>query len=170
MTAVVSVILSIVALGLSIYVFAESRRRDRRDMFLKVHHELLLSDDALRGRQILFDKVTDEASVEILSDDEYREVHRAMGMLNTLAYYMKKGYVDEKDVMGIWAEALYRACLVAEPVIKHREHRTGHSPWTHLDYLAKGTRTYLAHRGAIPEFLVWRRNTGQAEALPPPEP
>jgi hypothetical protein len=126
-------------------------------MFLRVHHELLLNDDALRGRQILFDKVTDEASVEVLSDSEYRDAHRAIGMLNTLAYYMKKGYVDEKDVMGLWAEALYRACRAAEPVINHRERRTGHRPWLHLEYLAKSTENYLAREGPIPEFPVWRR-------------
>jgi len=90
MFAILSVALSIIALGFSLYVFVDGRQRDRRDVFLKIH-ELLLSDDALRGRQLLYDKITDEASVERLTNDEYKDVHRAIGMLNALAYYMKSG-------------------------------------------------------------------------------
>lgn len=154
---VISLALSIVAVGLSAYAFIEGRRRDRRDILLKLQHEMLLSDDAVRGRQILYDKVTDEAAVETLSDHDYRDVHRAVGMMNTLAFYMKKGYVEESDVLGLWAEALYRACLAAGPLLSHRENRTGRHPWIHLDYLAKGTENYLARKGAIPDFKVWRR-------------
>ena len=162
MFAAFSIVLSIIALGFSLYVFADGRKRDRRDVFLKIH-ELLLSDDALRGRQLLYDKITDEASVERLTNDEYKDVHRAIGMLNALAYYMKSGYVNEADVMSMWGEAAYRACLAAKPVIDHRERRTGYRPFVHLEYLMQRTRTYVTHigGGTIPDFTVWHRQGNQ---------
>lgn len=157
MTAIFSVILSIFALGFSLYVFAEGRRRDRRDLFLRIH-DLLLSEDALRGRHILFDKVTDEASVERLSDLEYRDTHRAIGLLNDLAFYMKRGYVSEADVLDMWGVSGYRACLAAQPVILQRVHRTGYPPWPYIDYLMQKTGDYLTRKGTMPKFVVWHRS------------
>ena len=166
MSAAISVTLSIIALGFSLYVFIDARKRDRRDIFLKLH-DLLLSDDAMRGRQLLYEKITDENSVEQITHDEYRDIHRAIGMLNALAYHMKRGYVNEADVMGMWGEALYRACLAARPVLAHREHRTGYRPWIHLEYLERRTHAYVTRigGGSVPGFTVWKRSgTGNASA------
>jgi hypothetical protein len=91
--------ISILALAFSVFVFAESRRRDRRDMFLKIH-ELFYSDDLQRGRNVLFGKVTDEASVGLLTDQEYRDITRVLGAFNTLGLYIRNGYVNEADVMN----------------------------------------------------------------------
>jgi hypothetical protein len=166
MSAAFSVVLSIIALVFSLFVFFDGRKRDRRDVFLKIH-ELLLSDDAPRGRQLLYEKITDEASVERLSNDEYRDVHRAIGMLNALAYYMKSGYVNQADVMSMWGEASYRACLAAQPVIDQRENRTGYRPWVHLEYLMQRSQEYVTRIGGgdVPGFTVWQRPDGGSHKL-----
>src|ERR1700761_3050107 len=93
LTATLSIVLSVFALCFSMYVFVDSRRRERRDMFLKIH-ETLINDDLQRGRQLLFIKVTDECSVESLNPDEYRDVNRALGTYNILGLYLKNGYVN----------------------------------------------------------------------------
>jgi hypothetical protein len=48
-----------------------SRKRDRREIFIKIH-ELLISDSIQRGGYLLFEKVTDEESVRRLAAQEYR--------------------------------------------------------------------------------------------------
>jgi len=55
----------------------------------------------------LFDKVADEASVETLGEQEYRDVHRAISAFDALAFYTESGYVNEKDVMSMWAPAIH---------------------------------------------------------------
>jgi hypothetical protein len=82
-------------------------RRDRRDIFLRIH-ELLYSDDLQRGRNTLFRKVTDVESIEELEDQEYRDVIRVLGAYNALGLYIKKRYVNEHDVLNTWSESSYR--------------------------------------------------------------
>ena len=55
LTATVSITLSVAALAFSFFVFFDGRRRDRRDLFLKMH-QLMISDDIAKGRYILFEK------------------------------------------------------------------------------------------------------------------
>ena len=66
MIAFFSILLSVLAFGFSFLVFVDSRRRDRRDVFLKIN-EHITSEDILRGRYVLHQKVTDEASVQSFS-------------------------------------------------------------------------------------------------------
>ena len=66
MIAVFSIILSAIAVAFSIFVFMEGRRRYKRDVFLKIH-ELMISEDQYRGRQLLLSHTFDEVSIEKLS-------------------------------------------------------------------------------------------------------
>lgn len=159
MPATFSIILSIIALIFSIYVFTNSRKQNKRNAFLQIH-DLLLSDEIQKGRQTLLLKVTDEASVRELSDEDYRDIHRALGILNALAYYMKSGYVDEMDALCMWAPTAYRACVAAQPLIRQREQDTGYRPFPYLDYLTQRTYTYMTNKGTIPQFKVWHRQGG----------
>jgi len=77
MTADISIALSIAALAFSMYVFIVNRRRDKRDILIKMH-EMLTSDRHQKGRHLLFEKVTDEPSVERLSDEDYRDINGAI--------------------------------------------------------------------------------------------
>jgi hypothetical protein len=134
------------ALGFSLYVFVDSQRRDRRDIFLKVN-EYLTNDDILRGRHILFQKVTDEASVEHLNVHDFRDVNRAITAYNMLALYVKNQYVDERDVMDMWAIPIYRAWRVAQPFITYREHAHGYNPWPYFELLAQKSKEELIRKG-----------------------
>ena len=156
------IVLSSRALGFSIYVFFDNRKRDQRNVFLKVH-ERLLSDDLQRGRYLLFEKVSDEASVARLREDEYRDINRALATYEALGLYLKNGYVIKRDVMDLWAEAIYRAWHAAQPFIAHREHNHGYRPWPHFEALARASQDDLTHRGITMQFRVWR----QGESAPP---
>jgi hypothetical protein len=124
----------------------------------------MLSDDVQRGRYLLFEKVTDEASVEALSEQEYRDIHRAVGVFNALAFYLERGFLNKADVMDMWAQSIYRTLHAAQPLIDHRLHRTGYKPWPHLEQLANRTNTYLAREGA-PTLVFWRRSAAGAALI-----
>jgi hypothetical protein len=144
-----SIVLSILAFGFSIFVFTESRRRDRRDIFLK-NTEYLAGDGIQRGRYVLFDKVIDESSIERLTDDEYRDVHRAVNAFNILGLYVKNSYVSERDVLDAWAIPVYRAHRAARPFMQFRERIHGYTSWPYFDALAQKCQEDLNSRGGTP--------------------
>jgi hypothetical protein len=122
-------------------------------MFLKIH-ELLYSDDLQRGRNILFHEVTDEASVQQLEDQEYRDIIRVLGAYNALGLYISKKYVVERDVLNTWAESAYRAWRCAQPVRDYRERIEGYRPWGNLDLLAQKARQALLQKGSnVPDAV-----------------
>src|SRR5215472_13474915 len=135
MSVIFSVALSVVALGFSMFVFVENRRRDRRDIFLKIT-EYLTSEDIQRGRYTLFEKVTDEASIEELSEHEYRDIHRTINAINILGLYVENGYISERDVIAVWAMLVYRAWRAAQPYVVHRTRTHGYNPWRYAGPLA----------------------------------
>jgi hypothetical protein len=153
-----SIVLSVVALGFSIFVFTDSRRRDRRDVFLKIT-EYLTSDDIQRGRYILFDRVADEPSIERLTDDEYRDVHRAVNAFNILGLYVKNGYVSERDVLDTWTIPVYRARRAAQPLIAFRQRTHGYVAWPYFEALAKKCEKDLEGKDEKVEFMVWHRQS-----------
>jgi hypothetical protein len=156
MIADISILISVLALGFSFFVFFDSRRRDQRDIFLKMH-ELLISDDVLRCRYVLFQTVTDEDSIKRLTDSEWRDVNRAMATLNALGLYLENGYVKERDVMDIWARPICRVWKAAQPVIDYRERLQGYEPWKHFSFLAEKAQQYLDRTGDNVDLKVWRR-------------
>jgi hypothetical protein len=156
MVAAISIVISVLALSFSFFVFFDSRRRDQRDLFLKMH-ELLISDDVLRSRYVLFQTVIDKESVERLTDSEWRDVNRALATLNALGLYLANGYVKERDVMDIWARPICRVWKAAQPVIDYRERLQGYEPWRYFALLAERAQQYLDRGGDSIDLKVWRR-------------
>jgi hypothetical protein len=156
MIAGISVAISVSALGFSFYVFFESRRRDRRDIFLTMH-QLMIGDDPARGRYLLFQKVTDADSIAQLTDEEYRNINRALATYNALGLYVSNGYVRERDVMDMWAQPICRAWYAAQPFISHRESFQGYRPWKYFELLAQRAEKELSRSGVTLELKVWRR-------------
>lgn len=153
-SVVISVVISVTALTFSFFVFIESRQKDKRDVFLKMH-QLMLSDEMAKGRYTLFNKVTDEESVDRLSDDEYRDINRALATYNALGLYVENKYVRERDVMDLWARALYRAWHTAAPFIAHRTRSQGYMPWQYFEILAHKAESELSRRDDMIEVKVW---------------
>jgi hypothetical protein len=78
--------ISLLAVGFSFFVFVDNRRKDQRDTFLRLH-QILNDDDMQRGRYLLFQKAFDQASVEQLTDSEWRDMNRVVSTFNTLGLY-----------------------------------------------------------------------------------
>ena len=60
--------------------------------------EMFISEDLEKGRYLLFNKVTDKASVNHLDDQEYHNINRALSALSP-CLYVKNGYISEKDAI-----------------------------------------------------------------------
>jgi hypothetical protein len=148
MVAAITIIISILALGFSVFVFANSGKRDRRDLFLHIHQQLL-SDQLQRGRFTLFRKVTDEAAVDQLTGEEYRDVNAALSFYNTLGFYVKSGYVKEHDVMELWDRAIWQAWIAAQPFMTHRQKNMGYHILNNFEFLAGKAREELIRKGMV---------------------
>lgn len=120
-------------------------------------HQILIGDDLVRGRYLIFQKITDEKSVEQLSDDEYRDINRALSTYNALGLYLANGYIRENDVMDMWAQPIFRAWRAAQPYITQRERLQGYKPWKYFDFVARKAEQELSRQGASLEVSVWQR-------------
>lgn len=154
---VVPIVLSIAALVFSFYVFLDSRKRDQRDVFIKIH-ELLISEDIQRGRYLLFQKVTDEESVRRLTDEEFRDINRSISAYNLLGVYLKNGYVNERDVIEVWGRPVYRAWISAQPFLALREYLQGYKAMPFFATLAERVQEALERDGPLPEYVMRRRS------------
>jgi hypothetical protein len=164
MAVSVSIALSVAALMFSIYVFINNRRLDKRNLLIKMH-ELLTNDRHQKGRYLLYEKVTDELSVEQLSPEDYRDINGAISALSLLGLYVENGYVSERDALEAWSATIARAWEAAKPFIAHRETREGYNPHLWFEPLARKAREHLARNGITIEYLAWHRagDTGSIE-------
>ena len=135
MIAVFSIILSTIAVAFSIFVFMEGCRRYKRDVFLKIH-ELMISEDQYRGRQLLLSHTFDDVSIEKLSLKDRANISRAMAMYDTLGMYLRHGYLIERDVIEMWGNPAYRAWRKAQPFVERRARISGLPAYPNFGYLA----------------------------------
>jgi hypothetical protein len=156
MTADISIALSIVALLFSMYVFIINRQKDKRDILIKMH-EMLTSDRHQKGRYLLFEKITDETSVERLSGEDYRDINGAISGFSLLGLYVQKGYVNKADVLDAWDVSIARAWEAARPFLAHREHKHGYNPHIGFEPLARDAQKHLEDRGISLKYIAWRR-------------
>jgi hypothetical protein len=136
MIAVASIVLSTIAVAFSIFVFVEGRRRYKRDVFLKLH-ELMISEDQYRGRQLLLSQTFNEASIETLAPNDRANISRAIAMYDTMGLYLRRGYLIEDDVIDMWGNAACRAWGKAQPFVERRSRNTGLPAYPNFRYLAE---------------------------------
>jgi hypothetical protein len=150
MITIAPIILSIIAVAFSVFVFVEGRRRYKRDMFLKIH-ELMIGEGLYRGRQLLLSQTFDEASIEKLSLSDRANISLAMATYDTLGLYLRRGYLIEDDVIDMWGDPAYRAWRVAQPFVLRRERRSGLPAYPYFRYLAE--RAESLHREAYTKSI-----------------
>jgi hypothetical protein len=136
MIAITSIVLSAVAVAFGIFVFVEGRQRYKRDVFLKIH-ELMISEDQYRGRQLLLSRDLDDASIEKLTLKDRANISRAIATYDTLGLYLRRGYLIENDVIEMWGTAACRAWRKAQPFVERRARTTGLPAYPNFRYLVE---------------------------------
>lgn len=144
MIEAISLCLSLSAAVLSVVALLDNRRKDRRDNYLKLH-EMLISEDRHRGRQIMYMRCAGGSPISQIPEGERAMISRAIATYDAVGLYVKRGYVDENDVMDTWADSVQRAWRSAQPFIVDR--RDGHGvkdPWPFFRYLAQRAERYIS--------------------------
>jgi hypothetical protein len=136
MLEVFPIALSLIAIVISILVFVEGRRRHKRDLFLKIH-EILISEDQYRGRQLLLSRALDESGIGNLPDSERANISRAIATYDTLGLYLRRRYLVEDDVISMWGDPAYRAWQAAQPFVLRRARMSGLPAYPYFRYLAE---------------------------------
>jgi hypothetical protein len=136
MVDVAPIVLSSIAVGFSIFVFINGLRRYKRDLFLRIH-EIMIGEDQYRGRQLLLSRTFDEISIEQLSLSERANISRVIATYDTLGLYLRRGYLIEDDVLGMWGDPAYRAWRAAQPFVARRRKLSGLPAYPYFDYIAR---------------------------------
>jgi len=164
MTIALSAAALAVSLSSFLANFLTARRRDKRDLLLRMHERLTTADQQ-RGRRLLYVMSEEGNRVNDLSDEEYELVNSALASLDTLGVYYQHRYVPRAALLELWAEPLLRLLGPAEPFLTHRDALRGGSTWPHLHVLAEDARKYLRKRGKDPA-VVEASGRGAIGALP----
>jgi len=148
----VSVAVAAAAFAVSLSTFLINRRRDRRDLFLRLH-ERLASVDQQRGRWLIHERLgRQHKRVEDLSDD-YEAINNALATLNIGCFYYVRRYISRKDWLEIWSVPIVRAIDAAQPFLAYRDALVGGArTWPEMRQFAADARKYLQQRGREAEL------------------
>lgn len=139
-------VLTAVAVLLSFLAFYNSRRLDKRDLFLKMH-ENLLQELPMAGRRAL-GHITDRdhAALSVGNAQESTEVYRALAGFDVLGLYVERGWVNERTVLEEWADSLSKYRQPKTLWVEARYPGKQFHSWPHYDDLAARATDYLAGR------------------------
>jgi hypothetical protein len=84
---IIGTVISVVALGVSLFILVDSRRLDRRDLLLKLH-EQLIAPDRQTGRRLLYQLACQP--VESWRDDQFDLVNGALAYFDVIAMYVDR--------------------------------------------------------------------------------
>ncbi|GAA2521518.1 hypothetical protein GCM10010423_12800 [Streptomyces levis] len=133
-----AVVISGIALLVSLASYYRSVRNDRRDISLKLH-ETLIDPKLQSGRKVLHE-MQDVAS---LTAEEYELANKALATLDIAGFYCAKKYVSEKDFLDLWAPALVTLKPSAAPFLAHRDAQRPKPVWPYYRRLTERAEDYL---------------------------
>lgn len=133
-----AVVISGIALVVSLCSLYRSARSDRRDITLKLH-ESLIDPKLQTGRKVLHEM----QDVESLTPEEYELANRALASLDIAGFYCTKKYVSEKDFLDLWAPALVTLKRSAAPFLAHRDAQRPKPVWPHYRRLVEHAEEHL---------------------------
>ncbi|GAA1407114.1 hypothetical protein ACFQZ4_35015 [Catellatospora coxensis] len=132
----VPTVASVVAVILSAYALLATRSHNRRALFLDMHAKML-DPEIFRGRRVLLEKINSLEDARALREADplqYELVNRAVAMLDVLACYVRRGYLDRTLVLEEWGYLYAAAWPHGRYFLLARHQDLGHDrlPWPHL--------------------------------------
>jgi hypothetical protein len=134
---VAALIVSVVALAFTVIWNVSTRRAEteteRRLLFLRMH-ESLVAEDLARGRGIVFRLKSIEDARALLASEgpDYSLANRALAMLDVLALFVERGFLDRDLVVSEWQAQLARVHTHGTFLMQARGEAHGMTPWPHL--------------------------------------
>ena len=135
------------AVVVSVVSFWSGRARDRRDLLLKVHYDLI-SSESQRARALLHKVARQEEQPwwEFVDEDVRHQVNRIFSLWDIIGLQVKAGHIRRADLLALWDKALADAFVLGGPYVEYRRlaQNTG---WEHYRSLAKAG--HLSFKGRI---------------------
>ncbi len=139
--ALCSALLAVAALMLGVVNYFHAQRRDKRDLFIRIHEELI-KPDAAEGRRHLY-TIKDPSDAVAIAGDQERSgaIYRALAMFDLLALYSESEWIDESQVLQEWGYSLRNTLDPANMWIaeRYRDREEWHS-WEHYQRLARAAK------------------------------
>lgn len=132
-----------VAVVLSLAAFYRSRRLDKRDLFLRMHTDLL-DEIPMRGRRGLSTIFDANTATWAAREVPATEIYRALAMFDVLGLYVEQGWIDRWTVMEEWARSLNAYREPKRLWVAARWPDGDQERWPHFDRLAASAAKYVA--------------------------
>ena len=137
LTAITAAV-ALIALCISVANYYQGRRRDKRDLFISVHQELI-KPEAAEGRQVLYGiKDADKAVGIAKKEYESGRIYTALAVFDLLALYVESKWIDYETVRREWYYSLVHTRYGANMWIaeRYKDREQWHS-WEHYQRLSK---------------------------------
>jgi hypothetical protein len=144
-----AVVLSVLALLFSAFVFFYNRRSNKRELLLRFH-EQLLAPERQHGRRVLFELVERNQGPDDLTAEEFRDANHSLSLLGMLGFLFCKRYIPRHDVLDLWALTAVRVFDAAEKsgFLALRDAQNGAPPWPYLHPFVTDARRHLRRMSA----------------------
>ncbi|WP_152513454.1 hypothetical protein [Nocardiopsis baichengensis] len=143
--SLIAIITSIAAAATSILAFIYSRKIDKRELFLRLHHQMTQLD-AQKGRRLLH-QAKKRGRMPI--DKERDLINHAMALLDIVGFYQEKGHIKEREVMKLWGATFLQLEEAGKWFIKRRtieENRHGQDLWPFFKDMCDNAHKHHAAR------------------------
>lgn len=149
-TAAWALLVSLLALVLTGANTVWARRRDKREMFLRMH-DRLLDPEVVAGRRMLYTINSREYASHLSGEDQeaLTRIYRALALYDVLGLYVERKWIDKQTVLDEWGESLSKSLTPGRFFI--RGVRSGDNArvknWPHWQKLAEEADAHIkAHR------------------------
>jgi hypothetical protein len=138
--ALVGTVISLIAFTVSIFALVDGKRRDRRDLLLRLH-EQLISEEHQVGRRLLYQM--GGRPIAQLDQNEFSQINAALALFDVLGLYVHRKYVRRQDALQLWAVPTVLAWRAAQPFIEYRAAEHSYRPWPYFEELAAAAEVEL---------------------------
>jgi hypothetical protein len=146
----VSILISAVAVVLSLIALSYQRTTQRKELLLRVY-EGLLEPEQQKGRRLLFELAEQEKPITELDQDDVDCVNHALASLNILGFLYGRGYIPRRDALDLWGVPAARAWKAAHEtgMFDRRDGQEGRPVWPHFRAFACKARNKFYAGGSV---------------------
>ncbi|GAB2994711.1 DUF2800 domain-containing protein [Amycolatopsis acidiphila] len=138
-----AIVLSFIALLFSAFVFLYNRRASKRDLYVRMHDQLL-DADRQHGRRVLFELAEQNQQPGDLTSEEHRYANHALATLELFGFLYFKRYIPRRDALEMWGITITRLVDAGEQsgFLALRDAQNGMPVWPYLRRLAVDSRRH----------------------------
>ncbi len=133
MAALASVMVAVIALGVSVIALVFSKRTDDRDVILRLFDRMAETHEARRHLYTQAERRYDWW-YDRFGEAQRSEINGAIALLDIIGYYVDRGFIEQAAIVDVWGRTVAHVWEAAQGYIAFRR---GTEPdlWNYLDDL-----------------------------------